>query len=91
MERILHKIRPKKILVAGEIMLDVYYKGSVKRISPEAPVPVFLKEKITYRLGGAANTAVNLAVNQMDVCLLSVTGMDENSIRLKKLLEEAGI
>ncbi len=52
MERILHKIRPKKILVAGEIMLDVYYKGSVKRISPEAPVPVFLKEKITYRLGG---------------------------------------
>ena len=57
MEKLLHQIRPKKIMVAGEIMLDVYYKGAVKRISPEAPVPVFLKQNIAYRPGGAANTA----------------------------------
>ncbi len=91
MEKLLHQIRPKKIMVAGEIMLDVYYKGAVKRISPEAPVPVFLKQNIAYRPGGAANTAVNLVVNQMEVCILSVTGRDENSLILKKLLDQAGI
>lgn len=91
MEKLLHKIRPKKMIVAGEIMLDVYYKGSVKRISPEAPVPVFLKQNMVYRPGGAANAAVNLAVNQMEVCILSITGRDENSLRLKTLLEQAGI
>ena len=39
----LNKIEQKSILVIGDVMLDVYYDGEVKRISPEAPVPVFTK------------------------------------------------
>jgi len=34
----------KKILIAGDAMLDSYHFGEVNRISPEAPVPVFLEK-----------------------------------------------
>ena len=30
----------KRILVVGDVMLDEYIWGSVRRISPEAPAPV---------------------------------------------------
>ena len=38
---------PSKVLVIGDICLDKFIEGSVERISPEAPVPIFryLKEK----------------------------------------------
>ena len=50
-----------KLLVVGDLMLDRYLKGSVKRISPEAPVPVISSCAQEDRLGGAANVAANLA------------------------------
>ena len=33
-------IKKSKILIIGDIMLDVYIQGQVHRISPEAPVPI---------------------------------------------------
>lgn len=39
----LNEIETKNILVVGDVMLDTYFTGDVKRISPEAPVPVFKK------------------------------------------------
>ena len=42
------------VLVIGDVMLDIYYKGSVERISPEAPVPVVRVNSIDHGLGGAA-------------------------------------
>ena len=40
----LNEIETKNILVVGDVMLDTYFTGDVKRISPEAPVPVFKKK-----------------------------------------------
>ena len=48
----------KKIAVIGDMMLDGYYWGDVKRISPEAPVPVLEVEEEFFRFGGAANVAL---------------------------------
>lgn len=78
-------IKKKKILVVGDVMLDEYYKGAVNRISPEAPVPVFLEKEREYRLGGAANVAVNLAVNGMETFVLSVIGKDVNGAKVESL------
>ena len=50
-----------RLLVAGDIMLDRYWKGGTERISPEAPVPVVKIEALEDRLGGAANVAKNLS------------------------------
>ena len=44
-----------KILVIGDPMIDWYHFGYVDRISPEAPVPVFIEDRYEKRLGGAAN------------------------------------
>ena len=73
----LNDIKPGKILVAGDIMLDTYYTGDIKRISPEAPVPVFRKEKERSVLGGAANVAANLDAAEQKVYMMSVVGNDD--------------
>ena len=48
------------LTVIGDLIIDKYTYGSVERISPEAPVPVFKKHHHEYRLGGAANVAANV-------------------------------
>lgn len=88
----LHKIiSEKSILVAGDVMLDVYCNGNISRISPEAPVPVFKKSGERSVPGGAANVAVNLKAAGQKVSLLAVFGNDENGSLLRKKLEKMGI
>jgi hypothetical protein len=41
-----------RIVVVGDVMLDKYLSGSVERLSPEAPVPVLLREVERAVLGG---------------------------------------
>ena len=79
-----------KILVAGDVMLDRYWFGSVTRISPEAPVPVLKVEKVEERPGGAANVARNIASLGAHCTLLSVVGADEAGDCLEKLLTQHG-
>ena len=49
-----------KVFLIGDIMLDQYIFGNVNRISPEAPVPIFLKDKSKEMLGGSGNVLSNL-------------------------------
>ena len=82
----------KKILVAGDIMLDTYRFGKVERISPEAPVPVFLETgRGRQTPGGAANAAVNLAAIGIGTDIFSTVGCDENGEILGKLLKEKNV
>lgn len=92
MNRILiNHITKKNILVIGDVMLDTYFCGNVKRISPEAPVPVF--QKITERsvLGGAANVAANLIAAGQNVSMMAMIGEDEAGDRLRAIFNEQGI
>ncbi|MGE5582063.1 MAG: bifunctional D-glycero-beta-D-manno-heptose-7-phosphate kinase/D-glycero-beta-D-manno-heptose 1-phosphate adenylyltransferase HldE [Bacillota bacterium] len=82
---------PQKIMVIGDIILDKYYYGEVKRISPEAPVPVTKVSRETNTLGGAANVAHNLANLGFKVFLLGLTGDDDNRRSLINLLEAKNI
>lgn len=85
-------IMNKRIMVVGDIMLDTYRFGEVSRISPEAPVPVFLeKDRIKLSPGGAANVAINVAAIGVPVDVLSVVGDDEAGVSLVRLLNDAGI
>ena len=81
----------KKILVAGDAMLDRYWFGDANRISPEAPVPVVRITRVEDRLGGAANVAVNIAALGAKAKLLSVIGDDEAGNRVEELLSEKKI
>ena len=78
------------LAVIGDVMLDRYYFGEVRRISPEAPVPVNRVKRAKNRLGGAANVAHNLARLGCQVFLSGVTGPDNDRDELIRLLEEVG-
>jgi D-beta-D-heptose 7-phosphate kinase/D-beta-D-heptose 1-phosphate adenosyltransferase len=54
------------IFVAGDPMTDVYHFGHVDRLSPEAPVPVFVQDSVSRRAGGAANVVANLRSLNID-------------------------
>jgi D-beta-D-heptose 7-phosphate kinase/D-beta-D-heptose 1-phosphate adenosyltransferase len=66
-----------RVLVVGDIMLDRYWSGPTRRISPEAPVPVVKVEKNEDRPGGAANVALNIAALGGKTTLLGFVGQDE--------------
>ena len=73
------------IVVIGDIMIDRYISGSVKRISPEAPVPVVDMDYVENKLGGAANVAVNLLALGAKVTLVSVSGDDAEGDYIQQL------
>jgi D-beta-D-heptose 7-phosphate kinase / D-beta-D-heptose 1-phosphate adenosyltransferase len=80
-----------RILIVGDIMLDRYIWGNVQRISPEAPVMVVKKQRVTETLGGAGNVANNLAGLGCQVVVVGVCGHDHRSQVLKQLLRQKGI
>ncbi|WP_230409690.1 D-glycero-beta-D-manno-heptose-7-phosphate kinase [Undibacterium fentianense] len=81
----------KRILVAGDVMLDRYWFGEVNRISPEAPVPIVRVERREERLGGAANVARNAVALGIETSLLGVIGEDEAGQQVESLLKQVGI
>lgn len=78
----------KKVLVVGDIMVDTYYIGKVKRISPEAPVPVVLIKQTYSVLGGAANVIQNLVSLGCNSCIIGLIGNDSNGEYIKKNLAD---
>ena len=77
-----------KVLVVGDMMLDIYYTGDVSRISPEAPVPVVKISDTTKRLGGACNVANNLSHIGAKVRLLGLASDDTHGKILRKMLDD---
>ena len=85
-EAILSKFNKRRLLVIGDVVLDQYIKGTVSRISPEAPVPIVLQQESFYTPGGAANVANNLASLGAEVVLVGKIGDDiEGAILTKEL------
>ncbi len=72
----LSRFSGRTVLVVGDIMLDRYVLGEVRRISPEAPIPVLRATGATHVLGGAANVAQNVARMGARCVLVGVVGQD---------------
>jgi len=67
---LLERIRGRKVVVLGDLMLDEYLFGEVNRISPEAPVPSIRVLREQAVRGGAANVAANLKAIGAEPCLV---------------------
>ncbi|MEM1262269.1 MAG: bifunctional D-glycero-beta-D-manno-heptose-7-phosphate kinase/D-glycero-beta-D-manno-heptose 1-phosphate adenylyltransferase HldE [Pseudomonadota bacterium] len=80
-----------RVTVAGDVMLDEYWFGATRRISPEAPVPVVHVGADEVRPGGAANVAVNVAALGAQTALTGVIGADNAAGQLTTLVADAGI
>ena len=81
----------KRIAVVGDMMLDGYFWGDVKRISPEAPVPVLEVEEEFFRFGGAANVALNILTLGGVPLPVGVIGYDNYGTIFSSLLKEKNI
>ncbi|HAR31118.1 MAG TPA: bifunctional heptose 7-phosphate kinase/heptose 1-phosphate adenyltransferase [Gammaproteobacteria bacterium] len=79
------------VLVVGDVMLDRYWRGPARRVSPEAPVPVIDVEQVDERPGGAANVALNVASLGARVTLVGAVGEDTTGDVLEARLRAAGV
>jgi D-beta-D-heptose 7-phosphate kinase/D-beta-D-heptose 1-phosphate adenosyltransferase len=85
------KFRNLSVLVVGDLVLDKYTIGSVKRISPEAPVPILQVEDEFYRLGGAANVAANVVSLGGMASLVGMMGADNGGDIIARECGKKGI
>lgn len=83
--------KDKQVVIVGDVMCDAYWWGSVNRISPEAPVQVVDIDQTEYRLGGAANVALNIKHLGAEPLLCSVIGDGNDSHIFQELLSKEGI
>ncbi len=77
-----------RVLVVGDIMLDRYVAGEVRRISPEAPIPVLRALARRRVLGGAGNVAQNVASLGALAALVGVVGTDPAAGEIAEMLGE---
>lgn len=83
----LPSLENKRVMIIGDIGLDEYVMGQVRRISPEAPVPVLDVEAEDSRLGLSGNVAQNISSLGGYPILISVVGQDSGAESLRQLLK----
>ncbi|HUO57801.1 MAG TPA: D-glycero-beta-D-manno-heptose-7-phosphate kinase [bacterium] len=85
-------LQDKKVVVIGDVMLDVYIKGTVGRISPEAPIPVVeINEKDKMMPGGAANVACNITALGGKASIIGTMGRDSAGKELVQQLKNRDV
>jgi rfaE bifunctional protein kinase chain/domain len=87
-EKIFSAFAGAKIIVLGDVMIDEYLRGSVNRLSPEAPVPVVDIEREEFKFGGAANVALNLKMLGCEPLLIGLIGNDRRGEAFLNLLND---
>ena len=85
---ILKNFKDHHVAVIGDVMLDRFVYGQVKRISPESPVPVLNVKRADYMLGGAGNVLSNLNGLDVKVSLCGVIGNDTEGDIVQGLISE---
>lgn len=90
---LLSRFPSQSVLVLGDVFLDEFVSGDCSRLSPEAPVPVLKVDELKTRrvLGGAANTAANVASLGGKAILIGITGNDWHGTQFLDLAETQGI
>lgn len=88
LESLVRSLRPCRIAVIGDVMLDRYVQGRATRLSPEAPIQV-LEAGSQYEMpGGAANVAGKAAELGARVQLVGLVGDDPEAAALTRVLSE---
>lgn len=88
-QEILDSFAGRRLVVLGDLMLDEFIWGEVRRISPEAPVPVVEVKRETWNLGGAGNVVSNLIALGAQVVPIGIIGDDWAGERLRQHFAES--
>lgn len=88
---IFSRLEAAKVLVIGDFILDSYTIGKVRRISPEAPVPVVHVKQQEHRAGGAGNVILNLISLGAKVVPVGRIGVDFAAAMIKEIFLSEGL
>ena len=89
-QAILQQFADQRLIVLGDLMLDEFIWGEVRRISPEAPVPIVEVKRESWHAGGAGNVVSNLLALGAKAIPIGVIGQDWAGERLREQLTKAG-
>lgn len=90
-QTLIEKFRRARILVVGDLIMDHFIWGKVRRISPEAPVPVVEVTSESIMLGGSANVVNNIHSLGGRSLVTGVIGSDGDGKKLVSILKDKGI
>ena len=88
---IIDKFPRARVLVIGDLIMDHFIWGKVKRISPEAPVPVVEVTSENLMLGGSANVVNNIHSLNGGALVTGIIGRDSDGAKLVQALKAKGI
>ncbi|MBK8445075.1 MAG: D-glycero-beta-D-manno-heptose-7-phosphate kinase [Sphingobacteriales bacterium] len=89
--QIMNSFAGSEVMIVGDVMIDHYIFGKISRISPEAPVPILDVSRQEFRLGGAANVALNIKELGATPILVSVIGDHRSGYDFLSLLRDQHI
>lgn len=89
-EQIISNFAGRSVVVLGDLMLDEFIWGEVRRISPEAPVPVVEVKRESWHLGGAGNVVSNLLELGARACPVGIVGEDEAALMMRNRFAARG-
>lgn len=89
-QQIINQFINHRIVVLGDLMLDEFIWGEVRRISPEAPVPVVDVKRESWHLGGAGNVISNLLELGAQAVPIGIIGDDEAGKLLNRKFAACG-
>jgi len=76
----------KTIVIVGDLVADQFLRGTIARVSREAPVFILRHDETETFAGGAANAATNVASLRGNAVLIGVVGKDANGDALLEKL-----
>lgn len=88
LSKIIEQVFPgKTIAIIGDLVADQFLRGTIARVSREAPVFILRHDETETLAGGAANAATNVASLGGRALLVGVVGPDSSG---RALLEKLG-
>jgi len=75
-----------RVLVVGDVMVDEFIHGEITRMSPEAPVPIFVEKMRVTSPGGAGNVARGIHALGRSYAVVGLVGDDQDGAYLKQMI-----
>lgn len=90
-DKIKHEFPSKKIVIVGDLVADQFLRGTINRVSREAPVFILCHDETETLAGGAGNASANVASLGGNAVLIGLVGNDLNGKDLLEVLEKTNV
>ena len=90
-EKICTRFPEKNIIIIGDLVADQFLRGTIERVSREAPVFILRHDETETLAGGAANATVNVSTLGGNAFPIGLIGADENGRALTKTLKDTNV